>query len=398
MPSSIKQIILENKFHILPLYSIRLNSTCSCGKADCSSPGKHPLFRYNWKIIASNKPEKVEEWFSLSHKMNFGLATGRKSEKTGKYLAVVDVDAVEHPIIKELSFTFHYRTGSGGWHFWFWTSAPIKNTASHLADKVDTRGQDGYVVIPPSKHIRGAYGEVSHNEIQDLPEKFLKALSERRTAQTTKKSTVVSSKQQSRQQTPLSDWSSGTVESVREKMKTEIVPVGVRNIVLHRLLSSDRAKGAERSVLEKNSCAYLKQFENYCEFFDEATQIIDSVMRYPAFNTSFEKVNEIYFSWLRKNKPNLKIGLEEVRALKDGDREFFSSLRPWTDKEPKSSLQEIIQARMLFLKKEKCLVHVSNYKPQLMAKKLESLGFTKSRTAKANLWNVALPAQIARAE
>lgn len=394
MPSSIKQIILENKFHILPLYSIRLNNTCSCGEQNCASPGKHPLFRYNWKIIASNKPEKVEEWFSLSHKMNFGLATGRKSEKTGKYLIVVDVDAADHPIIKELSSTFHYRTGSGGWHFWFWTSTPTKNTASHLADKVDTRGQDGYVVIPPSKHTRGTYGEVCPNEIQDLPEKFLNALKSRKSTKT-QKTTTTKSKMAAK--SSLSGWSTGTIEHVREKMKTEPVPVGVRNIVLHRLLSSDRAKGAERAQLEKLCSAYLKRFENYCEFFDEATQVIDSVTKYPAFNTSFEKVNEIYFSWLKKNKPNLKIGLEEVRALKDGDREFFSSLRPWTDKEPKSSLQEIIQARMLFLKEEKCLVHVSNYKPQLMAKKLESLGFTKSRTAKANLWNVALPEKIAQA-
>lgn len=393
----IKQVILENKFHILPLFSVRPNNTCSCGKLDCPSPGKHPLLRYNWKIVASNKPEKVEEWLSLSHKMNFGLATGRKSEKTGKYLVVVDVDAAEHPIIKELSFTFHYRTGSGGWHFWFWTSAPTKNTASHLADKVDTRGQDGYVVIPPSKHVRGAYGEVSHNNIQDLPEKFLKALSARKTTKTNKK--PAATKTQPHPNSPLSDWTSGTVESVREKMKTEIVPVGVRNIVLHRLLSSDRAKGAERSSLEKNSRAYLKQFENYTDFFDEATQVIDSVMKYPAFNTSFEKVNEIYFSWLKKNKPNMKVEPEEVRALKNGDKEFFSSLRPWSgdNNTPRSSLQEITQARMLFLREEKRLVHVSNYKPQLLAKKLTSLGFTRTRTAKANLWNVALPEKITRA-
>lgn len=397
LATTIKQIILENKFHILPLFSIRLNNTCSCGESNCPSPGKHPLLRYNWKIVANNKPEKVEEWFSLSHKMNFGLATGRKSEKTGKYLVVVDVDTQEHPILKELSSTFHYRTGSGGWHFWFWTTTPTKNTASRLANKVDTRGQDGYVVIPPSKHVRGVYGKISQNEIQDLPEKFLKVLTTRKTSKNTKKPTGTPTR--SHTNLSLSDWSSGPIELVREKMKTEIVPVGVRNIVLHRLLSSDRAKGAERSLLERNSRIYLEQFENYTDFFDEATQVVDSVMNYPAFNTSFEKVNEIYFSWLKKNKPNMKVEPEEVRALKNGDKEFFSSLRPWSgdNNTPRSSLQEITQARMRFLKEEKKLVHVSNYKPQLLAKKLTSLGFTKTRTAKANLWNVALPEKITRA-
>jgi hypothetical protein len=72
---TISDIILKNELYILPLYSIR-EGMCSCGKADCSAPGKHPLFRYNWKVIASNKAEKVLDWFESYNKMNFGLATG----------------------------------------------------------------------------------------------------------------------------------------------------------------------------------------------------------------------------------------------------------------------------------------------------------------------------------
>ena len=80
----ISDIILQNELYILPLYSIREGGVCSCGKEDCSAPGKHPLFRYNWKIIASNKPEKVLNWLEAYNKMNIGLATGRLSKVTNK--------------------------------------------------------------------------------------------------------------------------------------------------------------------------------------------------------------------------------------------------------------------------------------------------------------------------
>ena len=172
----ISKTVFDNQLYILPLYSIRDGGACSCGKADCGAPGKHPLFRYNWKIIATNDQEKIKNWFQSYNKMNFGLATGRYSKITEKYLIVIDVDAPEHEVLNHLPETFCYRTGSGGWHLWYWSKYPIKNSVSLFAEKVDVRGTDGYVVIPPSKHKKGSYASIKNVPVADLPESVMKLL------------------------------------------------------------------------------------------------------------------------------------------------------------------------------------------------------------------------------
>ena len=383
----ITKIILKNELYIIPLYSIREGGVCSCGKADCSAPGKHPLFRYNWKIIASNKPEKVTGWLSAYSKMNFGLATGRYSKSTEKYLVVIDVDATEHPILNQLPPTFSYRTGSGGHHLWFWSKYPIKNSVSLLADKVDVRGTDGYVVIPPSKHCKGKYGTIRNVPIADLPKEYLSLLlspNQKPVTQSKKKTPL--SKQQPQ---VASLWATEPVPKIRDMITTQLVPEGVRNVVMHRLLSSDRAKGALETELRNNARTYLKHFVKPQEVAGEIETLVDSVMKYPAYNNSHEKVNELYVAWLKKNR---KIDLKptEVKTLTATDSAFFALLKPVDPKVYRCTLQQILDARMAYMKSTG-LTHISNYKSQLLAKKLLELGFKRYRTAKGNWWNVLLP-------
>ena len=380
--ATISQVILDNQLYILPLYSIQ-NNQCTCGKQDCTSPGKHPLFKYNWKVIASNKPEKITEWFSAHKKMNFGLATGRYSKTTKKYLVVVDVDAIEHPILHELPQTFSYRTGSGGHHLWFWSQYPIKNSVSLLADKVDVRGTDGYVVIPPSNHRKGNYNNINNLPIADLPKDVVSKLFDN------KPKAVKAKKTQVKPTTDCSVWSIETVDKVREMMKTTPVPEGVRNTVMHRLLSSDRARGAQRTELETNAHSYLQYFYKPQEFSGEIDMVVQSVMRYPAYNNSHEKVNELYVAWLKKNRKT-KLTTEEVSSLETQDKTFFSMLQVADIKQERATLDQITKARLDYLKGVG-LEHISNYKPQLLAKKLIDLGFQRHRTAKGNFWNVSLP-------
>lgn len=380
----ISELILKNELYILPLYSIREGGVCSCGKTDCSAPGKHPLFRYNWKVIASNKPEKVKEWFSACSKMNFGLATGRLSKTTNKYLVVIDVDAAEHPLIKTLPNTFSYRTGSGGYHFWFWSKYPIKNSVSFLADKVDVRGTDGYVVIPPSKHYKGMYNNINNAEIVDLPKPILSKL-------LTPKQVLTTSVKPKKKSAPsvASVWAVDPVPKIRDMMTTQLVPEGVRNVVMHRLLSSDRAKGALKTELKKNARNYLKRFEKPQDLSNELNTIVESVMKYPAYNNSHEKVNELYVAWLKKNK-NIAIEKKHIDALITEDNRFFSLLQKADITKHRATMDQIIQHRMDWLKAQG-LQHISNYKSQLLAKKLTELGFQRHRTAKGNWWNVFLP-------
>lgn len=384
---TISDIILKNELYILPLYSIR-EGICSCGKTDCAAPGKHPLFRYNWKVIASNKPEKILNWFEAYSKMNFGLATGRLSKVTNKYLVVIDVDAQEHPFIQTLPNTFSYRTGSGGWHFWFWSKCPIKNSVSLLADKVDVRGTDGYVVIPPSKHKKGIYNTINNVDITDLPNDILSVLLAK------PQPNIVPKKIKAKTSTPTTQhslWVTQPISSVRDMMQTTLVPEGVRNVVMHRLLSSDRAKGCLKSNLETNSRTYLKRFENPQTFRNELAAIINSVMTYPAYNNNHEKINEQYVAWLKKNYKTKTPPKDLLNTLTTLDNEFFGLLVASPRSTKGCSLEQILDARKAYMSSKGHTEFVSNYKPQLLAKKLISLGFTRTRTAKRNIWNVFLP-------
>lgn len=382
--SIVQNIILTNQLYVVPLRSVRDDGICSCGKEDCSSPGKHPLHSFNWKIIASNNPTKIVDWFSISHKINFGLATGRLSKITGKYLVVIDVDKPDHPFVKTLPDTFSYKTGSGGFHFWFWSKYPIKNSVSLLADKVDVRGTDGYVVIPPSKHRKGIYTQINNVPIEDLPTALLNVLFSKPQPRVVKTKTS-SNKALNKN----SVWIKESVPVIRDIMQTQLVPDGVRNIVMHRLLSSDRAKGCLRSELELNARNYVKRFEKPETFKSDIPLIIDSVMKYPAYNNSHEKVNEFYVSWLQKNKKT-KLTQAEIKSLHAEDNRFFSLLQATDIMQHRVTLQQIIDKRIDWLRTQG-LKHISNYKTQLMAKKLTELGFKRHRTAKGNFWNVMLP-------
>jgi len=383
---TITDIVLKNELYILPLYSIRENGVCSCGKEDCSAPGKHPLFRYNWKIIASNKPDKILDWFEAYNKMNFGLATGRLSKVTNKYLVVIDVDAQEHPFIKTLPNTFSYRTGSGGHHFWFWSKYPIKNSVSLLADKVDVRGTDGYVVIPPSKHKKGWYAKINNVDIADLPQNVLATLLAKPQPKTTAK---VKPRVKSPPTNQFKTWTQEPVPVIRTMMQTMLIPNGIRNVVMHRLLSSDRAKGCLKAELEQNARTYIKRVENPETFLNEIATIVESVMKYPAYNNSHEKVNQLYVTWLKKNKKNGAAPANLLQQLQTLDDKFFSLLQPSDVKLHRCTLDQVIETRLTWIKAQG-LTNFSNYKQQLLAKKLVDLGFKRHRTAKGNFWNINL--------
>jgi hypothetical protein len=384
--SLISKTVFDNQLYILPLYSIREGGACSCGKADCGAPGKHPLFRYNWKIIATNDQEKIKNWFQAYNKMNFGLATGRYSKITEKYLIVIDVDAPEHEVLNHLPETFCYRTGSGGWHLWYWSKYPIKNSVSLFADKVDVRGTDGYVVIPPSKHKKGSYASIKNVPIADLPESVMKLLlnkqkkpKEKSDIKTKVKTTTVLT----------SSWNTEPIRDLRDKFSLGIkVPEGVRNVVMHRLLSSDRARGALKNELEINAQNYLQYFDNPATLASELEIIVESVLKYPAYNNSHEKVNELYVSWLKKNtKSNVPNDL--LDKLDQIDNEFFSNLKPCDSKSGYCTLENLMSSRITYMSL-RGFTKISVYKTQLFAKKLLDLGFTKRRTAKGNFWNITL--------
>lgn len=140
----------------------------------------------DWENQASDDPIQITEWWSANPACNIGLATGPSG------LCVVDFDAAKSPQEKsgieafrevypgrKLPGTYTVRTAGGGWHLYYLAPSPLRNTASKLALRVDTRAQGGYVVAPGSVVDGQPYTATAWPLVQTLPEWIVKALEDK---------------------------------------------------------------------------------------------------------------------------------------------------------------------------------------------------------------------------
>jgi hypothetical protein len=155
---------------VIPLHWVDGLSRCSCRKREeCTSPAKHPLTR-NGVTEASCDARTVATWWRRWPSANVGLATGASAG-----LFVVDLDGNDGVQTFEdlqrrhgpLPETRWARTGSG-WHAYFRPAGPMPNSARKLGPGVDTRGDGGFVVAPPSLHISGRV-YAWHNRVPVAP-------------------------------------------------------------------------------------------------------------------------------------------------------------------------------------------------------------------------------------
>ena len=145
---------------VLPLHGAP-GGRCSCGKADCLSPGKHPRTRHGFKD-ASTDVAVVRRWWAMWPAANVGLRTGAASG-----LLVLDVDAgpgkdgpreladleARHGPLPE---TPQALTGGRGVHYFFrHPGGRVMSTPHALGPGLDLRADDAYVVAPPSVHASG---------------------------------------------------------------------------------------------------------------------------------------------------------------------------------------------------------------------------------------------------
>ena len=140
-----------------------------CG-SECGNKGKHPrtdrkIGLQNGLKIASTDPDKITVWWSKYPTANIG---GRMLGKVG-----IDVDgrhggnATLYDLCEKhgqewLEGAWENKSGSGGPHFIFDNPPDIsfKNSAGKIGPGIDTRGDDGYLVMPPSLHVSGQRYEV----------------------------------------------------------------------------------------------------------------------------------------------------------------------------------------------------------------------------------------------
>ena len=145
---------------------------------------KKPLIR-DWPNAATDDQGQIREWWGRWPEAGIGLVCGQRS---GVY--VVDIDSRHEGTAswQDLVFThgepltMQSRTGGGGYHLFFSTpSYELGNSAGRLGPGIDTRGDRGYVVLPPSPHASGAtYEWVQWRRPQLLPRWISEGLRERR--------------------------------------------------------------------------------------------------------------------------------------------------------------------------------------------------------------------------
>lgn len=143
---------------IFPCHSIN-DGKCTCLRADCHSPGKHPRTA-NGLLDASNDPVVMEKWWRRWPQANLAVATGKVNG-----IVVVDIDPAkggseslssveeEHGPLPE---TIEVETGGGGLHLYFRYPVNKKiGSRNGWRPGVDIKADGGYVIAPPSNHISG---------------------------------------------------------------------------------------------------------------------------------------------------------------------------------------------------------------------------------------------------
>jgi DNA-binding PadR family transcriptional regulator len=159
-----------------------ISGDCSCGRDTCTSAGKHPRTKNGVKDATMDE-EQIRAWWTQWPTANIGIATGiTEGETTGLFVIDVDThkgappDALNNYDLATLLATLRVRTGSGGYHFYLKTEQRLPNTCDRLGPFVDTRGEGGYVVAPPSRNRQGAYTWDNNQPLQSVPAAVLDAL------------------------------------------------------------------------------------------------------------------------------------------------------------------------------------------------------------------------------
>ncbi len=148
----------DHGWRVFPLHYVLADQSCSCANPKCSRIGKHPMTKNGVKD-ATSSATRLQEWWRRFPHANVGIATG-------KGLLVVDIDPRHGGSLEQLKsmialpVTSTVQTGGGGWHLYFLYNKrdyEVHNSTSKLAQGIDTRGEGGYVVAPPSNHLLGKY-------------------------------------------------------------------------------------------------------------------------------------------------------------------------------------------------------------------------------------------------
>ena len=132
---------------------------CGCRAFDCQSPAKHPIASLAPEGLknATTDPAVIGGWWARFPEASVAMRTGMTS-------TVLDVDPAKggretlarlEAEYGPLPLTPKVLTGGGGEHYHFAPVAGLRNSSGKVGPGLDIRGEDGYVLLPPSTHVSG---------------------------------------------------------------------------------------------------------------------------------------------------------------------------------------------------------------------------------------------------
>ena len=119
-----------------------------------------------WPELATNSAAKIDEWFAAGGDFNLGLACGE--QPNGLNIVAIDID----PKNGGLDTWRHYveefgkiggprhETPSGGFHLPLIFPPGFRNSRNMLGPGIDTRGEGGQILLPPSVLVDHSTGEL----------------------------------------------------------------------------------------------------------------------------------------------------------------------------------------------------------------------------------------------
>lgn len=194
-------------------------------------PGKEPMTAHGVKDATTDQM-LINQWWDSCPDANIGIATGSRSGG----LVVIDLDIDEdrglngYEVLREwqqehgeFPETWQSITGRGGYHLFYRDAARNSNRAA-LYDGVDIRGENGYVVAPPSVHENGRLyeweqgpGDLQIAQVNDKVTEFMLG--------------------------PLPE------QKAQGFQEPETIPQGQRVSALVKLIGSQRAKGLSTEAI-----------------------------------------------------------------------------------------------------------------------------------------------------
>lgn len=287
-------------WYVVILHSI-ISGKCTCGKADCKSPGKHPRSRHGVKECTKDAA-RIANWWEEWPGANVGIATGQKSG-----ILVIDVDnhgdvngleslQAKEAEIGKLPETVTQLTGGGGMQLFFkYPGQKVKNGVSILPG-VDIRSDDGYVVVPPSSHKSGkAYTwkegcKPGEKNLAELPQTWLELLL-------------------------------GGRGNRREKVTVDdVIPEGQRNEKLFKLAASQRTNGLGEIEILATLQAVNAARCNPPLTDDELEKLVKSVMQYePGINEEADPEEDEFNKAYKYTPYRVKHGHLKQVTKRNGD-------------------------------------------------------------------------------